>query len=192
MVWLHPSKGFVHPTLKLPWTLSGPALPTRAPRRETRRAQERVGDAGVFLMLSLCRRDGGANCVGPARSHRTCHTEVQPANPSLLARPSSLTPSSCPAFHLPGSEGEHEASPGTRVGGTEVQDPRAPGHGGWIGEDLNLPSAHADTRVLVQSCPDGGRDFRAEQCAEFDGTDFQGQRYRWLPYYAGKQRRPNL
>ncbi|XP_021057219.1 papilin isoform X1 [Mus pahari] len=55
------------------------------------------------------RRDGGASCVGPARSHRTCHTE---------------------------------------------------------------------------SCPDGMRDFRAEQCAEFDGTDFQGRRYRWLPYYA--------
>lgn len=55
------------------------------------------------------RRDGGTSCVGPARSHRTCHTE---------------------------------------------------------------------------SCPDGVRDFRAEQCAEFDGTDFQGRRYRWLPYYA--------
>ncbi|XP_076407132.1 papilin isoform X1 [Peromyscus maniculatus bairdii] len=55
------------------------------------------------------RRDGGTSCVGPTRSHRTCHTE---------------------------------------------------------------------------SCPDGARDFRAEQCAEFDGTDFQGRRYRWLPYYA--------
>ncbi|XP_021509217.1 papilin isoform X1 [Meriones unguiculatus] len=55
------------------------------------------------------RRDGGTSCVGPTRSHRTCHTE---------------------------------------------------------------------------SCPDGTRDFRAEQCAEFDGTDFQGRRYRWLPYYA--------
>ncbi|XP_051052278.1 papilin [Phodopus roborovskii] len=55
------------------------------------------------------RRDGGASCVGPTRSHRICHTE---------------------------------------------------------------------------NCPDGMRDFRAEQCAEFDGTDFQGRRYRWLPYYA--------
>ncbi|XP_010333573.3 papilin isoform X7 [Saimiri boliviensis] len=34
-----------------------------------------------------------------------------------------------------------------------------------------------------QSCPDGARDFRAEQCAEFDGVEFQGRRYRWLPYY---------
>ncbi|NXK34565.1 PPN protein, partial [Piprites chloris] len=35
----------------------------------------------------------------------------------------------------------------------------------------------------VQSCPDGSRDFRAEQCAEFDGTEFQGKKYKWLPYY---------
>ncbi|KAM6170913.1 papilin [Erethizon dorsatum] len=54
------------------------------------------------------RRDGGASCVGPARSYRTCSTE---------------------------------------------------------------------------SCPDGARDFRAEQCAELDGASFHGRRYRWLPYY---------
>ncbi|XP_057344319.1 LOW QUALITY PROTEIN: papilin [Manis pentadactyla] len=54
------------------------------------------------------RRDGGFSCVGPARSHRSCHT---------------------------------------------------------------------------QSCPAGGPDFRAQQCAEFDGQDFQGRRYKWLPYY---------
>uniref|UniRef100_A0A8C6WAL4 Papilin n=1 Tax=Nannospalax galili TaxID=1026970 RepID=A0A8C6WAL4_NANGA len=54
------------------------------------------------------RRDGGASCVGPARSHRTCRTE---------------------------------------------------------------------------SCPDGARDFRAEQCSVFDSAEFQGRRYRWLPYY---------
>ncbi|NWR29159.1 PPN protein, partial [Tachuris rubrigastra] len=35
----------------------------------------------------------------------------------------------------------------------------------------------------VQSCPEGSRDFRAEQCAEFDGTEFQGKKYKWLPYY---------
>ncbi|XP_059951868.1 papilin [Mesoplodon densirostris] len=34
-----------------------------------------------------------------------------------------------------------------------------------------------------ESCPDGSRDFRAEQCAEFDGQEFQGRRYKWLPYY---------
>ncbi|NXW87392.1 PPN protein, partial [Alopecoenas beccarii] len=35
----------------------------------------------------------------------------------------------------------------------------------------------------VQSCPEGSRDFRAEQCSEFDGTEFQGKKYKWLPYY---------
>ncbi|CAK6431941.1 unnamed protein product [Pipistrellus nathusii] len=36
----------------------------------------------------------------------------------------------------------------------------------------------------IESCPPGARDFRAEQCREFDGQDFQGRRPRWLPYYA--------
>ncbi|XP_024853900.1 papilin isoform X3 [Bos taurus] len=35
----------------------------------------------------------------------------------------------------------------------------------------------------TESCPDGSRDFRAEQCAEFDSHEFQGRRYKWLPYY---------
>ncbi|NXJ15763.1 PPN protein, partial [Odontophorus gujanensis] len=35
----------------------------------------------------------------------------------------------------------------------------------------------------IQSCPEGSRDFRAEQCAEFDGREFQGKKYKWLPYY---------
>ncbi|NWI24241.1 PPN protein, partial [Sula dactylatra] len=35
----------------------------------------------------------------------------------------------------------------------------------------------------VQSCPEGSQDFRAEQCAQFDGTEFQGKKYKWLPYY---------
>ncbi|XP_021102348.1 papilin isoform X3 [Heterocephalus glaber] len=54
------------------------------------------------------RKDGVTSCVGPARSHRTCHTE---------------------------------------------------------------------------SCSNGARDFRAEQCAELDGALFHGRQYRWLPYY---------
>ncbi|NXR83135.1 PPN protein, partial [Pycnonotus jocosus] len=35
----------------------------------------------------------------------------------------------------------------------------------------------------VQNCPEGSRDFRAEQCSEFDETEFQGKKYKWLPYY---------
>ncbi|XP_023443612.2 papilin isoform X2 [Dasypus novemcinctus] len=72
----------------------------------------RTCGGGISFQERHCssqRRDGGPGCVGPARSHRTCHTE---------------------------------------------------------------------------SCPEGARDFRAEQCAQFDGAEFQGRRYRWLPYYA--------
>ncbi|XP_037357738.1 papilin [Talpa occidentalis] len=54
------------------------------------------------------RRSGGSSCLGPTRSHRTCHME---------------------------------------------------------------------------SCPSRARDFRAEQCAEFNSLEFQGRRYTWLPYY---------
>ncbi|KAK1793211.1 hypothetical protein P4O66_011611, partial [Electrophorus voltai] len=35
----------------------------------------------------------------------------------------------------------------------------------------------------IQDCPEGSRDFREEQCSQFDGTDFHGKRYKWLPYY---------
>uniref|UniRef100_A0A3B4X8T2 Papilin a, proteoglycan-like sulfated glycoprotein n=1 Tax=Seriola lalandi dorsalis TaxID=1841481 RepID=A0A3B4X8T2_SERLL len=35
----------------------------------------------------------------------------------------------------------------------------------------------------IQDCPEGSKDFREEQCSQFDGTDFQGKRYKWLPYY---------
>ncbi|XP_059505359.1 papilin isoform X2 [Stegostoma tigrinum] len=35
----------------------------------------------------------------------------------------------------------------------------------------------------IQDCPEGSRDFREEQCSAFDGTDFQGKHYKWLPYY---------
>ncbi|XP_066550939.1 papilin isoform X2 [Amia ocellicauda] len=35
----------------------------------------------------------------------------------------------------------------------------------------------------IQDCPEGSRDFREEQCSQFDGIDFQGKRYKWLPYY---------
>lgn len=38
----------------------------------------------------------------------------------------------------------------------------------------------------LQSCPEGARDFRAEQCSQFDSQDFQGRWYKWLPYYGGE------
>lgn len=36
----------------------------------------------------------------------------------------------------------------------------------------------------IESCPPGARDFRAEQCGEFDSRELQGRRHQWLPYYA--------
>ncbi|KAM3870941.1 papilin [Diretmus argenteus] len=38
----------------------------------------------------------------------------------------------------------------------------------------------------IQDCPEGSRDFREEQCSQFDGTDFQGKLYKWLPYYGAE------
>ncbi|XP_072106015.1 papilin-like [Mobula birostris] len=46
-----------------------------------------------------------------------------------------------------------------------------------------------DYRVCnVQDCPEGSRDFREEQCSAFDGTEFQGKRYKWLPYYGASNK----
>ncbi|KAJ8362419.1 hypothetical protein AAFF_G00375670, partial [Aldrovandia affinis] len=41
----------------------------------------------------------------------------------------------------------------------------------------------------TQDCPVGSRDFREEQCAQFDGMDFEGMRYSWLPYYGAENPR---
>uniref|UniRef100_A0A670I4U8 Papilin, proteoglycan like sulfated glycoprotein n=1 Tax=Podarcis muralis TaxID=64176 RepID=A0A670I4U8_PODMU len=54
---------------------------------------------------------------------------------------------------------------------------RADGGFSCIGPTRNYRSCN------VKNCPEGSRDFRAEQCAEFDGIEFQGKRYKWLPYY---------
>ncbi|KAF7663247.1 hypothetical protein LDENG_00215830 [Lucifuga dentata] len=35
----------------------------------------------------------------------------------------------------------------------------------------------------THECPVGSKDFREEQCSQFDQMDFQGRRYTWLPYY---------
>uniref|UniRef100_A0A3Q3VIU2 BPTI/Kunitz inhibitor domain-containing protein n=1 Tax=Mola mola TaxID=94237 RepID=A0A3Q3VIU2_MOLML len=37
-----------------------------------------------------------------------------------------------------------------------------------------------------RDCPEGSKDFREEQCSQFDGMDFQGKRYKWLPYYGAE------
>uniref|UniRef100_A0A8C6TNK2 Papilin b, proteoglycan-like sulfated glycoprotein n=1 Tax=Neogobius melanostomus TaxID=47308 RepID=A0A8C6TNK2_9GOBI len=35
----------------------------------------------------------------------------------------------------------------------------------------------------TQECPVGFRDFREEQCSNFDRSDFQGKYHTWVPYY---------
>ncbi|XP_070399522.1 papilin b, proteoglycan-like sulfated glycoprotein isoform X1 [Nothobranchius furzeri] len=35
----------------------------------------------------------------------------------------------------------------------------------------------------THACPVGSRDFREDQCSEFDRVDFQGKRHTWVPYY---------
>lgn len=38
----------------------------------------------------------------------------------------------------------------------------------------------------MQECPHGSRDFREDQCSEFDGLAFHGKRYTWVPYHGAK------
>lgn len=57
---------------------------------------------------------------------------------------------------------------------------RTDGGHSCVGPDKSYRSCN------IQDCPEGSRDFREEQCSQFDGTDFQGKRYKWLPYYGGE------
>ncbi|XP_072221273.1 papilin isoform X2 [Leuresthes tenuis] len=57
---------------------------------------------------------------------------------------------------------------------------RTDGGNNCVGPDKSYRSCN------IQDCPDGSRDFREEQCSQFDGTDFQGKRYKWLPYYGAE------
>ncbi|XP_029586857.1 papilin [Salmo trutta] len=54
---------------------------------------------------------------------------------------------------------------------------RTDGGNNCVGPDKSYRSCN------IQDCPEGSRDFREEQCSQFDGSDFQGKRYKWLPYY---------
>ncbi|XP_019133365.2 papilin [Larimichthys crocea] len=57
---------------------------------------------------------------------------------------------------------------------------RSDGGHNCVGPDKSYRSCN------IQDCPEGSKDFREEQCAQFDGTDFQGKRYKWLPYYGAE------
>ncbi|KAI3367433.1 hypothetical protein L3Q82_026293 [Scortum barcoo] len=57
---------------------------------------------------------------------------------------------------------------------------RADGGHNCVGPDTSYRTCN------IQDCPEGSKDFREEQCSQFDGTDFQGKRYKWLPYYGAE------
>uniref|UniRef100_A0A3P9K006 Papilin a, proteoglycan-like sulfated glycoprotein n=1 Tax=Oryzias latipes TaxID=8090 RepID=A0A3P9K006_ORYLA len=57
---------------------------------------------------------------------------------------------------------------------------RTDGGHNCVGPDKSYRSCN------IQDCPEGSRDFREEQCSQFDGTNFQGKRYKWLPYYGAE------
>ncbi|XP_075699471.1 papilin isoform X2 [Rhinoderma darwinii] len=80
--------------------------------------------------------------------------------------------------------GECSRSCGGGVSSRERQcySGRADGGSNCIGPTKNYRSCN------VQECPEGSRDFRAEQCSEYDGMEFQGKRYKWLPYYGASQK----
>ncbi|XP_075470383.1 papilin isoform X2 [Ascaphus truei] len=59
---------------------------------------------------------------------------------------------------------------------------RADGGSNCIGPTKNHRSCN------VQECPEGSPDFRAEQCSEYDGMEFQGKRHKWLPYYGASNK----
>uniref|UniRef100_A0A1A8A1Q9 Papilin, proteoglycan-like sulfated glycoprotein n=2 Tax=Nothobranchius furzeri TaxID=105023 RepID=A0A1A8A1Q9_NOTFU len=54
---------------------------------------------------------------------------------------------------------------------------RTDGGHSCVGPDTSYRSCN------IQDCPEGSKDFREEQCSQFDGTDFQGKHYNWVPYY---------
>ncbi|XP_028294248.1 papilin isoform X2 [Gouania willdenowi] len=57
---------------------------------------------------------------------------------------------------------------------------RADGGHNCVGPEKSYRSCN------IQDCPEGSRDFREEQCSQFDGSDFQGKRHKWLPYYGAE------
>lgn len=126
-------------------------------------------------------------------SSRKC-TAWASGSPFLTSHPNDSLPSSSSSSKpLQGSAQEpwgptrRSCASGVRgrwLVGMGHASPRAVGwadpHGG--------PTCPSLPHWPLQRCPAGARDFRAEQCSQFDSQDFQGRRYKWLPYYGGEWR----
>ncbi|XP_076834066.1 papilin isoform X2 [Brachyhypopomus gauderio] len=95
-----------------------------------------------------------------------------------------------PVFTLPSGDHWEEWGPYgecSRTCGTGVTvrtrrclTQRSDGGHNCVGPDKSFRSCN------IQDCPEGSRDFREEQCSHFDGTDFHGKRYKWLPYHGAE------
>ncbi|XP_070325697.1 papilin isoform X6 [Odocoileus virginianus] len=140
--------------------------------------------------LSLCKNShtspGGPSCTAAASPlFRIGQTEMR----LLLLLPLLLAPapgSSAPQVRRQsdtwGSWGNWSPCSRTCGGGVSFRErpcytQRRDGGSSCVGPTRS----HRSCRT--ESCPEGARDFRAEQCAEFDSHEFQGRRYKWLPYY---------
>ncbi|XP_078797302.1 papilin isoform X3 [Oryzias latipes] len=137
-------------------------------------------------------------CAAPCltRRIRTSGNRVEAAEPGFqkllkmflllmilqLLLPAAFTVPSMDVWDSWGPFGECSRSCG---GGVTTRTRRCVTHrtdGGHncVGPDKSYRSCN------IQDCPEGSRDFREEQCSQFDGTNFQGKRYKWLPYYGAE------
>ncbi|KAM7156010.1 papilin isoform 4-T4 [Molossus nigricans] len=126
----------------------------------------------------------GAACQprAPGRSWRQAEMQLLLLVPLLLApAPGSSAPKVRRQSDTWGPWGDWSPCTRTCGGGISFQErscysKRRDGGSSCVGPARRHRSCH------VESCPEGARDFRAEQCSRFDGLEFQGRRYRWLPY----------
>ncbi|XP_058422857.1 papilin [Diceros bicornis minor] len=160
-------------------------LPHGVPSVAPRLSGPPVGPAEGGTRPHTGLRLGGA-CPCPARSPRPlpqAEMRLLLLVPLLLApAPGSLAPQVRWRSDTWGPWGSWSPCSRTCGGGVSFQErpcysQRRDGGSSCVGP------ARSHRTCRTESCPEGARDFRAEQCAEFDGREFQGRRYRWLPYH---------
>ena len=109
-------------------------------------------------------------------------TASTPSPPAVSPKPLTLAPAPAPT---PGGGPWGPLCLPEIAAGVEGTNPSSLGPMGWAAP-RGGPTSPALAPSATQSCPDGARDFRAVQCSAFDSQEFQGRRYRWLPYYGGE------